>query len=500
MILAIAIIYFVIIILGAGLITRKKIKSSGDFTNAGGSLGWAMVTCSFVLIPLGSGHSMSLWEQSVGPLGGSTLWWALAAGAIFLPLMMLWLGPLARRTGLKTFPDITKSLFGRGFSWLHACVSIGSMTGLCAAEMIATGVCIFTLSNGAIPMYPWCILIAFAFFLLYVIFGGLLQMAWINIANSIVLIIGSFAGLIGVVIWVGAYYTFGGATGLDAVGAYYQSEGLQEALSQFAIMGDKSVWFNLIIPATLLHLCAATTSQTHNLPFFAARSDADCRKGVFLAAGINTMSAVPWVGIALIAFAIPSVVAAGGNNLAPMIVPLAALQMLPKPLIGLLMVSLLAATLSTGSSICLGNGQLLANQIFKGALKPNMSDQTLLRTTKICVVACSVICLIPALRLPVIMPVFMWCFMLMIPFFFNYLTAMYFAINKPLAWVSLILSYIVAFVWTFAPPNVPYPFGNILYPMLIVGFVFGMFLPMIIGGQPPRLKVLRQQEAAIPRN
>ncbi len=496
MILAVAIIYFVVVIIGIGLYTRKKVKTADDFNRGGQSMNWVLVAFAFVLIPLGSGHSMSLWEQSIGPLGGATLWWSLGVGAVLIPLFMLWLGPMARKTGKSTMPEITRSLYGRGFSWLHSGVTIASLTGICAAELIATGVAIFTLSDGAVPLYPWGVLIAFAFTVLYVFFGGILQMAWVNLINAAVMIIGSFAAVIGIVLWMNGNFSFGGETGMAAVQAAYADAGTQFKLSQFGQMGNPTLWLDIIIPVILLHLAGTGVSQAHYMPFFAARSEKDCRKGIFVASTINVMSAVPWVAIGLIAFVVPSIVSAGGDQLGKLIVPLAALQMLPKPLVGILMISLLSATLSTAGSLVIGFGNLLAHEIVKGALVPKMSQKTELKVTKVCILICAVVCLIPALSLPVIMPVFMWCFMLSIPIFFVYITGMYIARNKLWTWVTLILGYAVAFWWTFAPPPVPYPLTNVLYPMLIVSFVFGMLIPLIVKGETPYLKLAKQQQQA----
>lgn len=499
MILAVAIIYFVVVIIGVGLYTRRKVKTADDFNRGGGGMNWIMVSFAFVLIPLGSGHSMSLWEQSAGELGGSTLWWALGVGGILIPLFMLWLGPMARRTGMTTMPEITKALFGRGFSWLHTAVTIASLSGICAAELIATGVAIFALSGGAVPLRPWGILIAFAFTVLYVFFGGILQMAIVNLINAAVMIIGSFAAVIGIVVWMTGNFDFGGVSGMEAVRLAYESDGLGFKLSQFGQMGNPVLWLSIIIPVVLLHLAGTGVSQAHNMPFFAAKSDADCRKGVFIATAINAMSAVPWVIIGLIAVVVPSVIAAGGNDLASLSVPLAALQMLPAPLVGLLMVSLLAATLSTAGSLTIGFGQLLSHEIVKGALNPRMNQKTELKVTKICILICACICLVPALLVDVIMPVFLWCFMLSVPIFVVYITGMYITRNKVWTWVTLVAGYAVAFWWTFAPPAVPYPFNEILYPVLIVSVVFGMIIPLILKGkgETPYLKLVKQRELAM---
>ncbi|MDR3294547.1 MAG: hypothetical protein LBT26_01780 [Clostridiales Family XIII bacterium] len=485
MILAVALIYFLVLIVGAGLVTMRRVKTTGDFTSAQstGGMSWIFVTCTFVLIPLGSGHSMSLWEQSLGPLGGGALLWALAVGAIFIPIMMLFMGPLARSTGYKTFPEITKAMYGRGFGWFHAAISASSQSGIIAAELIGTGVAIFTLSGGAVPLKPWAVLIAFVFALLYIFFGGFLQMAWINIVNSIMLIVGSFAAVIGVVVWLGKNFIFNGAGGLDGIAAYYASEELSGKLSQFSNVGIVNTWIDIIIPVALLHLTALTVSQGHNLPFFAAKSTKDVRKGVYLASVTNAMAAVPWVLIGLIAFAVPAVVnSVAPDELGKLIVPAAALAMLPKPLTGLLMISLLSATLSTAGAITLGSAQQMTHNIIKDALIPNMSDKAELICTRVCVIVYGCICLGMALTLPVIMPVFFWCFMLNIPIFFCYMTGMFFAINKTWCYISLAIGYVVAFGWTFlAPQWAPYPFNDTTWAVLLVSFVFGMLVPALIG-------------------
>jgi SSS family solute:Na+ symporter len=198
---------------------------------------------------------------------------------------------------------------------------------------------------------------------------------------------------------------------------------------------------------------------------------------------INFMSCVPWILIGLVAFAIPQVISSvAPEELGKLIVPQAALLMLPDWLTGILMISLLSATLSTAASLTMGNGILLAREIIKASLFPKMKDRSELLLTRACIVGIAVICLVPALNLPLIMPVFMWCFMLSIPIWFIYMTGIYIKINKACCWLTIAVAYIVAFVWTFAPPSVPWPLGTVTYPVAIVSLVLGMIVPAIAGG------------------
>jgi SSS family solute:Na+ symporter len=405
--------------------------------------------------------------------------------------MMLFMGPLARSTGFKTFPEITKAMYGRGFGWFHAASSSSSLSGIIAAELIGTGVAIYTLSGGAIQLSP-AIVIAFAFALLYIFFGGFLQMAWINIVNSIMLIVGSFAAVIGMVVWVGKNVS----GGLDGILEFYTNSEMGAGyVSQYTNILKPDTLLSIFIPVTLLHLCSITVSQGHNLPFFAAKSSRDIRKGVYLASAINAISAVPWVLIGVVAFAIPSILdAIAPEEVGKLIVPTAALAMLPKPLTGLLMISLLSATLSTAGGITLGAAQQITTNIIKDALMPKMTDRQELWITRIMCIAYLVICLIMALNLPVIMPVFFFCFMLTIPIFFCYITGMFISINKVTCYITLVGGYIVAFWWTFAPPTwAPFPLSDTTWAVVLVSFILGLLLPLALKskGSAPLQQIIK---------
>ena len=164
MALAVAIIYFVIIIVLSIWYSRKNVKNAEDFTKAGQGMGWLMVTFSFVLVPLGSGHTLSLWQQAAaginGGIGASAVWWAVGAGCIFLPIMMLWLGPWVRESRLGTMPEILEKMFGRGLGSVHAAFQTMTWTGIGISETIATGTAIYGLTGGAIPLRPTCVVIA----------------------------------------------------------------------------------------------------------------------------------------------------------------------------------------------------------------------------------------------------------------------------------------------------------------------------------------------------
>lgn len=486
MALAIALVYFVAIIIIATLYTKKKVKTAEDFRNAGDGMGWVLVTFCFVLVPLGSGHTMSLWETAAGGMGATATWWGIGAGCVFLPLMMLWFGPWVRETRLGSIPAIMEKMFGRNIGAVHACFQTMTWAGIATAELCAIGAAIYGLSGGAIAYRPWCVLIGLILVVFYVFFGGVLQMAWLNVINSIVLILGSYLALIMIVIWVIA-----NAGGLPAIADYYNANlGGSHLLSNMNL-GMPDVWLKTIIPVVVLHTTAGAVSQCMNQPFFAAKDDQSCRRGVFLGASINVMSCVPWVLMACIGVALASVVARAeaGGEVAKLIVPALALETLPAPIVGLLMISLLAATLSTGGSIILGNANVLATDIVKRAWKPDMTDHHHLIWMRVMIIVQAAICGIAAMKMDVLFMLFLWCFTFGMPVFVVYFLGMIWKASKPAAWITIVGSYAVGIIWTFWTPQFTNNFAmgifslNI-YAVIAVSLILGIVLTIILPGEP----------------
>lgn len=492
MILAIALAYYVILLVVVGYICKRKIKTSSDFTKASGGLSWIMVTFGFVLIPLGAGHTISLWESAPG-LGASVMWWGIITGGIFLPLMMLWFGPWVRRTGLNTIPEILEKIFGQKYSRLWSGCVVATWTGIGAAEVTATGAAIYGLSGGALPFFPWCIFIALALIVLYVYFGGMLQLVWLNVVNSIVMLVGSYLGMFMLTAWLAA--NLGGWEGVKAI---FDSMGQSNMLQNFHL--SSGVWFAIIIPVTVLHCAAGAVAQNMNGPFFAAESETACRKGIFIGAGINALASIPWIVMALIVVAAPFVMsgiaAADVNKLAPIQLALTAL---PAPIVAVMMISLMAATLSTGGATIMANANVITNDIIKRAWMPNMSDKLKLKLTKIMILVSALLFAFPAFSNAVIFPVFLWCFSFGIPVFVVYFMGLKVKSSKAAAWITTLVTFAVNFWWTFWTPEWATGIWAInMYPVTVVSIVLGVSLSLILPGKPGLLrKSNKDTEAAV---
>jgi solute:Na+ symporter, SSS family len=487
--LVIAVGYFLVLSIGTTLYLRKKIKSGADFVTGGGMLAWPLVMAGFVLAPLGSGHTLSLWQASA-QMGASVLWWGIISGGIFVPLFLLWFGPWFRRLNVQTFPEGFGKIFGEKIGWLISAVFPAQLLGICIAEITATATAFYALGGGVIPFAPHCILLAIGFTILYIIAAGLMQAAWMNLFNAIMLIAGSFLAVFATGSWLSGHGGWGG------IADFYAHAGTawKTSITNFS----PEIMFGIIFPSLILLVFMCSASQVQNQPMLLARSESDIRRGTFWAAFINSMATYPWVILALVGLALPGIIAFKiGEDPSLLSVPKLALIALPPWIVGLLMIALLAATLSTTGGLILASSHIIVQDIFKRAINPKMSDRTFLILTRVMIIVCSILVMIPALKeLPYIISVFFWTFSFAIPIFGVYLIGMMWKVSKPAAWITVLAAYIVNFIWTFWRPTgwLPEYMSLNVYPVAITTLLFGVVLNLILPGEPAYLHQLKVAE------
>jgi SSS family solute:Na+ symporter len=469
-----ALLYFAILILLANFYTHKKSKTLQGFMEGGKSLSWALVALTFSLIPHGSGHTMSLWESS-SSLGVSVYWWAIIAGGAFIPLLLLWFGPWVRQTGAETVSEVTEKLYGNKMRYVHACINLATWTGITMAETIAIGGAIYGLTGGAVPLYPWAIVIAFLLLVCYVVFGGILELVWISTINAVVMTVGSFLSLFFIGLWLTA-----NAAGWDGVVQAYAVVDKSWMLNMFNF--SPGIIYEVIVPVTVLHIAACSVAQGMYAPILSARSDADCRKGFYICTLSNVITAFPWVVIAIVGMTLPQFAKVG----AKLVVFNLAMAALPTWLYSLMLVSLLAAVLSA----------VLVNDIIKRALIPDMSDETRMKLMRPMIILVGLLAAIPAFFAPILFPVFLWCFSFGIPIFVIFIYGLIWKTSNSAAWITLILAITVNFWWTFLTPSwASGPWALNMYPVTVVSFVLGTILFAVLPGEKGYLKRIKEAEA-----
>ena len=392
-------------------------------------------------------------------------------------------------------------IFGEKFGWIISAIFPAQLLGICIAEVLATATAFFALSGGSIPFAPYCIVLAVIFTIFYIFVGGLMQAAWMNLINACMLIGGSFIA----VFYTGGWLSKNVEGGWGGIADYYAGSG--EAIKTNLLNFSPEIIFSLIFPCLILTVFMCSASQAQNQPMLMAKSESDIRRGVFWSAFINSMTTYPWVilamvGMALIGMGTIAVPPEQAGEAAKLSVPMFALHAFPSWLVGILMTSLLAATLSTTGGLILASSHIIVHDIFKRAVNPNMSDRTFLILTRCVIVVCALMVIVPALRSPNIMSLIFWIFSFAIPVFGVYLIGMLWKVNRIAAWTTLIAGFFANFFWTFAQPDwltkIDKNLSGNLYPTIFATLFFGIVMNLILPGKPGYLRQLKAQKNETP--
>lgn len=483
----IAVGYFGFFSILFGIRSRKKahLEANGagnkDFFTASGQLGWLAVMCSFVLAPLGGGHTTSLY-QSQASMGVAVAWWGILAGGIFVPVFLLWFGPMFRKLHVATFPQALGKVFGPKIKIFNSSVAPAAWLGIAISELLGTSTAVYALCGGRISYTPGCILIAGVLMLIYILFGGMLQASYMNIINAVMLIAGGYIA----VFYVGGHID-GGYAG---VAASYASQGLSWHTDLFNL--TPTVLMNVAIPVLVLHILSVSSEHAMYQPMLAAKSSKDVRKGALLGGTINTAACLPFVILGVTGTSVASIAAKE-----PLLsVPELALQVLPQALIGVLMVALLCALLSTASGMILAIGHVLTDDIIGPLANKKPGSKGYVALSRIIIVLITLAATIPAMKVTLLITLFFWCFSLSMPIFVNYLIGMCWKINRKAAWINLIVTTAVNFWWTFACPSWAGLFTLPFWPVAFTTVGLGIILNLCMPGEKGLLKQIKEQEAA----
>lgn len=483
----ITVVYFAFLSIFFGLKARKKISGGGgkDYFTAAGRLGWFAVMCSFTLAPLGGGHTSSLWQAQAG-MGVSVAWWGILSGGIFVPIFLLWFGPMFRKLKVQTFPQALGKVFGPKIKIVNTSIAPAGWLGITMSETLGIATVIYCLSGGKLQFAPTCVLIAAGLIVIYIFLGGMLQAGYMNVVNAIVLIVGSYIAVAYVGSWLPGGY--------DSVAQTYAAAGEGWRTNLFNL--TPATVFGIIIPCVVL--CVFSVSSEHAMyqPMLAAKSSKDIRKGTLLGGLINSMAAIPFVILGVTGTSIAAIAAK-----APLLsVPELALMALPPVLIGVLMVSLLCALLSTASGMVLAISHVVTEDIIEPLHKERFSNKKQVWIGRAVVVVVTLAAALPALKVTLILSLFFWCFSLSLPIFINYLIGMFWKINRKAAWISLIASLAVNCWWTFALPAwCPATFTLSFYPVFVSTVVITVVLNLFMPGDKGMLRQIKDQEnSALP--
>ncbi len=380
----IIVVYFIITVI-IGLLSGRKTKSAAAFT------GVALSTFAIVCASTGEwlGGTATTGVSEYGFLYGLSGWWYTIANGIGVLFLGLLFAKLFRSLETGTVPGIIEKFFGVHARTVSCIILTIVMLAVGLSQMIAAG----KLGENLLGIPFWISCVAFAvIFIVYTLAGGMNAVASTNVLHLIVMYLGVIVALVIAVHGAGGVKGF--TSGITALGSM---EGEKSFWNMFSIGGDKvSSW----IIASLLGAC---TAQAGLQPVLAAKNAKQARKACIITAFV----AAPFGFFTAMLGMAARVMYENGDLLAGVDKAVAAKSALPQLMLhgmpaiagGLVMAAILAAVLSTVSPIILAAGTMVTRDVYQRVIRPDASDEKVLKMGRVTTAISGVICCVGAILL-----------------------------------------------------------------------------------------------------
>ncbi len=360
----IIVLYF-LFVFAIGFYHSRRGRTSDDYFLAGHRVGWFAVGTSLFATNIGSEHFIGL--------AGSGAATGLAVGcyewsASFCLLLLGWLFvPHYLKSGVFTMPEFLEQRFSPACRWY--------LTGISIVAYIFTKISVSLFAGGILirEVVGWdymtsAILLVIATGI-YTVSGGLAAVIYTDVFQAILLVLGA------IVITI---------LGLNQAGGF---EGLRATLPPdfFHMIKPASdgayPWPGTIFGTLILGTWYWCTDQVIVQKTLAATNVSEARKGAFFCSALKILPVFILILPGLIAKAIfPNEVT--GDNAYPLMV----MRLMPEGFKGLMIAALLAALMSSLSSVFNSCSTLITMDVYK-KLRPQASEKQLVNFGRLSTVA-----------------------------------------------------------------------------------------------------------------
>jgi SSS family solute:Na+ symporter len=370
--------YFLLVFAIAGILIlrdRKKSseKASAQYFLGGRNMGWFIVGASLFASNIGSEHLVGLAGAGASGDFPAAQFEIIAA---FMLLLLGWLFvPFYLRSGVFTMPEFLEKRYD---AWSRGYLSWVSIIGYVLTKIsvtIAAGGIIFTALLG-IDFWTGAIVVVVATGL-YTIFGGLKAVVYTDMIQMFILLGGSLAV---------TYY------GFQALGGWENLSHTVDAsyLNLWRDSNDSAFpWTGILFGAPILGVWYWCTDQFIVQRVLAAKNIQEARKGTIFAGYLKLLPMFIFVLPGVLAYALSTGAnpvltfpVENGETVYDAALPVMTLQLLPIGVRGLVVAGLLAALMSSLSSVFNSCSTLFTIDIYKKYF-PDTSEKKLVRIGQI---------------------------------------------------------------------------------------------------------------------
>lgn len=387
----VVIIGYFVIIAGVAIWSSRGQNTSSDFFLGGRNIGWFAIGGSLFASNVGSEHIVGL-AGSGANTGLSLAHWELHAWVL---LMLGWVFvPYYYTSKVFTMPEFLEKRFSPTARWILSIISLAAYVLTKVSVTVYAGALVFNVlfpdfHMGSLDAF-WCgALLTIILTGLYSVFGGLRAVLYTDACQAIILLLGSIF-----ILYFGLSKLDGGWSGLRDFTATHAS--------QYALwhpLSDKDFpWLAICIASPIIGIWYWCTDQYIVQRTLAAKNLTIARRGTIWGAALKVMPVMIFlipglIGAALNAQGVIHLPVKGTGIDGDRVFPTLVTQLLPPGLRGLVIAGLLAALMSSLSSLFNSSAALFTVDIYQ-KLKKGASEKELVYVGKIAttvVVVCGLI-------------------------------------------------------------------------------------------------------------
>ncbi len=372
--------YFILIV-GIVWWSSRKVQTSTDYFLAGRHIGWFVVGASLFASNIGSEHIVGLAGNGAHS-GMAMAHWELHA---WVMVLLAWVFvPFYYKAGVFTMPEFLERRFNSTTRWILSLVSLTAYVFTKVSVTVYAGALVFrTLlpdTFGSPDNAFWVgALTTVVLTGIYTVFGGLRAVVYTEVAQTVILLLGSF------------FITF---YGLRAIGGWGELQMMAaENKEQFALWRPLSdpdfPWLGILIASPVIGIWYWCTDQYIVQRTLAAKDLKNARRGALFGGFLKVWPVLIFLIPGLIGWAlhqkgmltIPER-AGTGQIEGDMVFPTLVAELLPVGLRGLVVGGLLSALMSSLASLFNSCATLFTKDIYE-KLRPGRPEKELVAVGRI---------------------------------------------------------------------------------------------------------------------
>lgn len=442
----------------ASAIKKKKSKakqSNEDFLMAGKSLGPFVLAGTLFAANTGGASTTGI-ATNVYKFGLSAAWYVIAAGIGFV--LVSFVASYFRRSAANTVPEIIGKRYGKPSHIVTAITSILALFMATGAQIIATA----SIINAVTGLdFSTAAIITTAVVVLYTMVGGFSSVTAANMMHVFFITIGMTFALVIIL----SNDAIGGLSGL-----FEKAEKLSQTDAKLDLLSMTKVGIPTVIGYIAMYCMTFPTGQEIVQTYSSARTGKDAKLGSIIAGLISAVYAIVPALIGLVAYVCIDGYAAKGSS--PSALADATLNYAPSVIAGLVLASIVAATISSASGNMIGTATMFSNDIFVPYINNGKrDDKKEVVISKIVMLSAGLFGLAVALSKSNIISVMMSAFALRSagPFAAFVCGLFWKKVTQKAGFIAILVGTLVSAVWIFALKN---PFGlSAIVPGAVVAFV-----------------------------